>query len=292
MRFLLDYFHQSGSEDQNIASDTASHSSLMLVDCNSGLLLRGRECPILLCVPELFESFSILFLVMADVPELHLVPNRCGIWSNSVVWFTTLNTDPISVGFILSPGWGCLTPITDSCRFELDELRHWARDHAGRRPDTGRSRDATAAQVQFRNHADRALGSRDVVLQDQHQIFATISRGVADGIAISGSIAGGHVLLAAILENGLQLPGSPRTHDRSATETVIKGGVRGVHPTPMSVRFSEDLPQRFLDRADEAFPVASHPRGSLRDEFPVDAVAYQLTLDSVHVHVSPELPQL
>ncbi|KRZ85861.1 hypothetical protein T08_8437 [Trichinella sp. T8] len=46
MRFLLDYFHQSGSEDQNIASDTASHSSLMLVDCNFGLLLRGRECPI------------------------------------------------------------------------------------------------------------------------------------------------------------------------------------------------------------------------------------------------------
>ncbi|KRX38540.1 hypothetical protein T05_13032 [Trichinella murrelli] len=41
---------------------------------------------IVLCVPELFESFSILFLVMADVPELHLVPNRCGIWSNSVVW--------------------------------------------------------------------------------------------------------------------------------------------------------------------------------------------------------------
>ncbi|KRX31689.1 hypothetical protein T06_6726, partial [Trichinella sp. T6] len=23
-----------------------------------------------------------LFLVMVDVPELHLVPNRCGIWSN------------------------------------------------------------------------------------------------------------------------------------------------------------------------------------------------------------------
>ncbi|KRX57465.1 hypothetical protein T09_14250 [Trichinella sp. T9] len=38
----------------------------------------------MLCVPELFESYSILFLVMADVPELHLVPNRCGIWSNSV----------------------------------------------------------------------------------------------------------------------------------------------------------------------------------------------------------------
>ncbi|KRX36645.1 hypothetical protein T05_3214 [Trichinella murrelli] len=57
-------------------------------------------------------------------------------------------------------------------------------------------------------------------------------------------------------------------------------------------RLSEDLSQRFLDRADEALPVASHPRGSLRDEFPVDAVAYQLTLDSVHVHVSPELPQL
>ncbi|KRZ71368.1 hypothetical protein T10_12387, partial [Trichinella papuae] len=31
-----------------------------------------------LCVPELFELFSILFFVMADVPELHLVPNRCG----------------------------------------------------------------------------------------------------------------------------------------------------------------------------------------------------------------------
>ncbi|XP_003376594.1 hypothetical protein Tsp_00792 [Trichinella spiralis] len=38
----------------------------------------------MLCVPELFESFSILLLVMADVPELHLVPNRCGIWSNLV----------------------------------------------------------------------------------------------------------------------------------------------------------------------------------------------------------------
>ncbi|XP_003369202.1 Pao retrotransposon peptidase family protein [Trichinella spiralis] len=37
-----------------------------------------------LCVPELFESFSILFLVMAQYPELHLVPNRCGIWSSSV----------------------------------------------------------------------------------------------------------------------------------------------------------------------------------------------------------------
>ncbi|KRZ85301.1 hypothetical protein T08_3913 [Trichinella sp. T8] len=36
------------------------------------------------CVPELFKSFSILFLVMADVPELHLVPNRCEIWTNSV----------------------------------------------------------------------------------------------------------------------------------------------------------------------------------------------------------------
>ncbi|KRY49304.1 hypothetical protein T03_1825 [Trichinella britovi] len=123
--------------------------------------------------------------------------------------------------------------------------------------------------------------------------FATISRGAADGIAIGDSIAGGHVLLAAILGHGLQLPGSQRTHDQSVTETAIKGGVRGVHPPRMSVkRLSEDLPQRFLDRADEALPVASHPRGSLRDEFPVDAVAYQLTLDSVHVHVSPELPQL
>ncbi|KRZ82067.1 hypothetical protein T08_7352 [Trichinella sp. T8] len=179
------------------------------------------------------------------------------------------------------PEWGCLTPITDSCRFELDELRHWARDHVGRRPDPGRSRDAIAAQVQFL--------PTDILVSN----FATISRGAADDIAIGGSIAGGHVLLAAILGHGLQLPGSPRTHDRSATETVIKGGVRGVHPTRMSVkRLSEDLPQRFLDRADEAFPVASHPRGSLRDEFPVDAVAYQLTLDSVHVHVSPELPQL
>ncbi|KRY25454.1 hypothetical protein T01_1043 [Trichinella spiralis] len=37
-----------------------------------------------LSVPELFESFSILFLVIAQYPELHLVPNHCGIWSNSV----------------------------------------------------------------------------------------------------------------------------------------------------------------------------------------------------------------
>ncbi|KRY42329.1 hypothetical protein T01_13318 [Trichinella spiralis] len=173
-----------------------------------------------------------------------------------------VTTDPISVVYILPSGWGCLTPITDSCRFELDELRHWPRDH---------------------------VVPTDILVSN----FATISRGAADGIAIDDSIAGDHVLLAAILGHGLQLPGSPRTHDRSATETVIKGGVRGLHPPRMSVkRLSEDLPQRFLDRADEAFPVASHPRGSLRDEFPVDAVAYQLTLDSVHVHVSPELPQL
>ncbi|XP_003376271.1 hypothetical protein Tsp_00473, partial [Trichinella spiralis] len=33
----------------------------------------------------LFESFFILFLVMAQYPELHLAPNRCAIWSNSVV---------------------------------------------------------------------------------------------------------------------------------------------------------------------------------------------------------------
>ncbi|XP_003381879.1 conserved hypothetical protein [Trichinella spiralis] len=33
---------------------------------------------------KLNESFSILFLVMAQYPELHLVPNHCGIWSNSV----------------------------------------------------------------------------------------------------------------------------------------------------------------------------------------------------------------
>ncbi|KRY02259.1 hypothetical protein T01_3620, partial [Trichinella spiralis] len=46
----------------------------------SFLVLRLRS---VLCVPEIFESF-FLFLVMADVPELHLVPNRCGIWSNSV----------------------------------------------------------------------------------------------------------------------------------------------------------------------------------------------------------------
>ncbi|KRZ56307.1 hypothetical protein T02_4126 [Trichinella nativa] len=45
MRFLLDYLHYFGSEDQNITSETASHSFLMLVDCISGLLLQGRECP-------------------------------------------------------------------------------------------------------------------------------------------------------------------------------------------------------------------------------------------------------
>ncbi|KAL1228631.1 Cytidylate kinase [Trichinella spiralis] len=30
------------------------------------------------CVRELFESFSVLFLVMGDVSELHLVPNCSG----------------------------------------------------------------------------------------------------------------------------------------------------------------------------------------------------------------------
>ncbi|KRZ56323.1 hypothetical protein T02_8279 [Trichinella nativa] len=99
--------------------------------------------------------------------------------------------------------------------------------------------------------------------------------------------------LTSLLMNFASATEYQRTHDRSVTETAIKGGVRGVHPPRMSVkRPSEVLPQRFLDRADEALPVASHPRGSLRDEFPVNAVAYQLTLDSVHVHVSPELPQL
>ncbi|KRX73560.1 hypothetical protein T06_2313 [Trichinella sp. T6] len=27
---------------------------------------------------------------MADVPELHLVPNRCGIWSNSVLGISSI----------------------------------------------------------------------------------------------------------------------------------------------------------------------------------------------------------
>ncbi|KRX87444.1 hypothetical protein T4E_1613 [Trichinella pseudospiralis] len=48
-----------------------------------------------------------------------------------------------------------------------------------------------------------------------------------------------------------------------------------------------DFPLRFLNRVDEAFPVASHPRGSLGNEIPLDAV-----LDSFHIHVSPELSQL
>ncbi|KRY99649.1 hypothetical protein T11_1831, partial [Trichinella zimbabwensis] len=39
------------------------------------LVLRLRS---VLCVPELSELFSVLFLAMADVPELCLVPNRCG----------------------------------------------------------------------------------------------------------------------------------------------------------------------------------------------------------------------
>ncbi|KAL1234511.1 Riboflavin kinase [Trichinella spiralis] len=37
------------------------------------------------------------------------------------------------------------TSITDNGRFELDEVRHWPRDHIGRRPDPVRSRDAIAA---------------------------------------------------------------------------------------------------------------------------------------------------
>ncbi|KRY43062.1 hypothetical protein T01_11072 [Trichinella spiralis] len=33
---------------------------------------------------RVIRIISILFLVMAQYPELHLVPNHCGIWSNSV----------------------------------------------------------------------------------------------------------------------------------------------------------------------------------------------------------------
>ncbi|KRX33556.1 hypothetical protein T05_10494, partial [Trichinella murrelli] len=191
------------------------------------------------------------------------------------------------------PGWRCLTPITDSCRFELDELRHWPRDHVGRRPDPGRSRDAIAAQVQFRNHADWALGSRDVVLQDQHQIVHFWPRwGRSPFLSLHQ------------FRQIFSSPTSPPSRQElltvspsvaplcGATSYWLPFWVMGFNCREVHKRFSEDLPQRFLDRADEAFPVASHPRGSLRDEFPVDAVAYQLTLDSVHVHVSPELPQL
>ncbi|KRZ56328.1 hypothetical protein T02_598 [Trichinella nativa] len=225
--------------------------------------------------------------------------------------FSTLTTDPISVVYILPPPNGSVSrpslTVADSS---------WTSFATGRVITLVNVWILADLTVPSLPKCNSALGSRVVVLQDQHQIVhfwlgwgrspflslhqfrktPTAPPFRKELLTVSPSVAPLRELpfwLAAILGHELQLPGSPRTHDRSATETVIKGGVRGLHPPRMSVkRFSEDLPQRFLDRADEAFPVASHPRGSLRDEFPVDAVAYQLTLDSVHVHVSPELPQL
>ncbi|KRX20004.1 hypothetical protein T07_442 [Trichinella nelsoni] len=55
------------------------------------------------CVRELFESFSVLFLVMGDVSELHLVPNRSGSMSldkegcKDAIW---TNLDVTAMGLV------------------------------------------------------------------------------------------------------------------------------------------------------------------------------------------------
>ncbi|KRY82689.1 hypothetical protein T4D_10182 [Trichinella pseudospiralis] len=104
--------------------------------------------------------------------------------------------------------------------------------------------------------------------------------------------------MAAIPGRELLQLGSLRTCNRSATGTATTGGWSGVEAgfylTKSCPEFfliqkrpPGDFPLRFLNRVDEAFPVASHPRGSLGNEIPLDAV-----LDSFHIHVSPELSQL
>ncbi|KRY09241.1 Retrovirus-related Pol polyprotein from type-1 retrotransposable element, partial [Trichinella patagoniensis] len=68
---------------KNLCSVWQTAASDMFPRISSGVQ-QGYPISPLLFNSELFKSFSILFL-MADVPELHLVPNCSGIWSNLVV---------------------------------------------------------------------------------------------------------------------------------------------------------------------------------------------------------------
>ncbi|XP_003369457.1 conserved hypothetical protein [Trichinella spiralis] len=171
---------------------------------------------------------------------------------------------------------------------------HWSHDHIGGRSDPGPSRNAIASREQFGDHTDRALGLRDVVLQDQQksfswrsspllslhqiqQVFSSVSSAPFDEeLLVSGSIAGDHVLMAAIPEHGLRLPGFPHNCGQSAVqlkrgqsaafvalfsqECQGSGIETGLYLTTCYPEFffieqhlTEDLPQRFLYRPDEPF---------------------------------------
>ncbi|KRY27673.1 hypothetical protein T01_937, partial [Trichinella spiralis] len=150
---------------------------------------------------------------------------------------------------------------------------HWSHDHIGGRSDPGPSRNAIASREQFGDHTDRALGLRDVVLQDQQKSFSWRSSPL---LSSSGSIAGDHVLMAAIPEHGLRLPGFPHNCGQSAVqlkrgqsaafvalfsqECQGSGIETGLYLTTCYPEFffieqhlTEDLPQRFLYRPDEPF---------------------------------------
>ncbi|KRX32856.1 hypothetical protein T05_5031 [Trichinella murrelli] len=124
------------------------------------------------------------------------------------------------------------------------------------------------------DHTDRALGLRDVVLQNQHKSFSW--RRAAGVSSISDSIAADHVLMAAIPEHGLRQPGIPHMCGQSAVqlkrgqslafvalfsqECQGSGIETGLYLTTCLPEFffieqhlPEDLPQRFLYRPEEAF---------------------------------------
>ncbi|KRZ65773.1 hypothetical protein T10_1497 [Trichinella papuae] len=162
---------------------------------------------------------------------------------------------PYSVVYI-HPQMGFRTAITDNGRFELDVLCHWARDHLGRGSGLSHSCDTIAARGEFCDYTDQALRSRDVVLHDQHQRHRWFHCG---GPGPDGC----HFGLRTLTANNLV-----------SHESQWSGIEAGLYLTECRPAFL----CRFIDRADKAFSIAAHPRGSLWNERPVDAVSYQLTL--------------
>ncbi|KRZ11486.1 hypothetical protein T11_13908 [Trichinella zimbabwensis] len=179
-------------------------------------------------------------------------------------------TIPYFVVYI-NPQMGFRTAITDNGRFELDVLCHWARDHLGRGSGLSHSCDTIAARGEFRDYTDQALRSRDVVLQDQHQVVHL--RAGWEALHFCRCIISDR--LRTLTANNLV------SHESqwSGIEAVLY--LTECRPAFLCVNqgLPEDLPQRFIDRADKAFSIAAHPQGSLWNERPrCHAVSYQLTL--------------
>ncbi|KRZ82096.1 hypothetical protein T08_235, partial [Trichinella sp. T8] len=119
-------------------------------------------------------------------------------------------------------------PSLPKCNSVITPTRHWV---AGCFPPISAPSHSLPERLWNISISIAASVLTDILVSN----FATNSRGAADSITLCGSITRGHVLLAAILGHGLQLPERARTYDQSATQTVKKGGIRGFQPPRMSV---------------------------------------------------------